>query len=262
MHARSLLFSAASLLFATSAHARADVVVDIASSTGDLVYDAVAYDVTVTNIGNRNADNVQLTVQLPETATSPTVHVLGNLLAFDGRCSQSGTQLLCSLGQIRKNRDAAVWFDLELPWSAAPLEVEASVRTSSREDSTNNNDDLHTASPSYYDVSIADGDLMLNEHCTGANLTAFFECTVSPSSISAQEAIFHGDGTISFPFAPVGYDGVWSQSSPDHLEFTYREYGVPVVEFVGDGVPGRCFEGLSTFPNSPNWVSPYSVCIQ
>ncbi len=262
MIVRTLCFSAASLLFATTAHARADVVVDIDSSTGDYVYDAVAYDVTVSNVGNRNADNVELTIQLPETANSPTVYVMGNLVAADGRCSQVDTTLVCSLGRVRKGKSSTVWFDLELPQSAAPLEVEASVVTSSRENSTSNNDDLHTASLAYFDAAIQDGDFMHIEHCTGQNLTAFFECTLSPSSISFHEATFHGDGSISFANAPLGYDGTWAQSSDDHLEFTYRFNGVPQVDFVGDGVGGGCFEGLSTFTNSSTYVSPYSVCIQ
>jgi hypothetical protein len=262
MIVRTLLLSLVSLAAAGTAHARADVVVDVSSSTGDFVYDAVAYDVEVSNIGNRHARDVEVVIQLPETNTSPGVFVMGNLVGADGRCSVNGTALECSLGRIRKGQSATVWFDLELPQSAAPLEVSADVSTSSRENSTSNNDDLHTAALEYYDVSIADGDLVLNEHCTGTGLVAFFECTTSPSSITSHDVVFHGDGTITFANAPPGYTGAWSQPSSDSLEFTYAFDGVPQVEFVGDGVSADCFEGLTSFPNSPSWVSPYSVCIQ
>ncbi len=262
MIVRTALLSFVSLAAAGTAHARADLIVDVSSSQGDFVYDAVMYDVQVSNIGNRNARGVELVVELPETATSPQVHVMGNLLAFDSDCVQSGTTLVCDLGRVRKNRSASIWFDLELPQSAAPLEVYAVVDTDSRENSTSNNDDLHAAALNYYDVPLSGGEVLLNEHCTGQDLTAFFECTLSPSSISSHGITLNGDGSISFDNAPPGYTGQWSQPSDDRLEFTYSFNNVVQVEFSGDGVPGDCFEGLTTFITSPTWVSPYSVCIQ
>lgn len=258
---RTLLLASSSLLFASTAMARADVVVDIDSSQGDFVYDAVGYDVTVSNIGNRNASDVELVIELPQTNTSPTVHIMGNLVAFDSACVQVGNTLECDLGRIRKGRSATVWFDLELPQSSAPLEVYADVSTRSRENSTTNNDDLHTASLEYYDIPLAGGEHVVNTHCTGQGLTAFFECSLYPSSLSSHGITLNADFSITFDFAPAGYTGVWSQPTDDSLEFTYLYNGQPHVEFVGQGVPGDCFEGLTTFPASPGWVSPYSVCL-
>lgn len=261
MKIATTLVTLATLFSATTALAASDLTVDVTSSQGDYVYDVVGFDVEVSNIGNRTAKNVAVTIDLPETNTSPTVYVMGNVVGFSSACSQSGTQLSCSLGRIRKGKSKSVWVDIELPESADSLAVSASVGTSSSENSTSNNDDTEEPSLLNYDVTIADGDLILNEHCTGMDLVSFYECVVSPGSISSHEAVYHGDGTISFPYAPPGYAGTWSQPTSDSLEFTYTHFGVPQTSFVGYGTSADCFEGVTVFLNS-SYVAPYSVCIQ
>jgi hypothetical protein len=97
----------------------------------------------------------------------------------------------------------------------------------------------------------------VNRHCTGTGLTAWYECTLFPSSISQHTAEFHADGTITFPGEP-DFTGGWSQNGDDHLAFTYYELGTPVASFEGRGASASCFEGLTAF--DPPWVAPYEVC--
>lgn len=96
-------------------------------------------------------------------------------------------------------------------------------------------------------------------HCTGQNLTSFFECQLYPSSITMHETILEVGGTIQFIGQPAQYGGTWSQPSPEHLSMTYTDTGVPVAHFEGDATTTGCFEGITTFPGS-SWVSAYLVC--
>ena len=110
-------------------------------------------------------------------------------------------------------------------------------------------------------VAVSAGDGAYIEHCTGTGLTAFYECTLFPSSITWHEHVFGPSGTLTIPEAP-DYTGTWSQPAPNRLVFRYYdETNALVATFDGLGVDEGCFEGLTTFPDS-EYVSPYSVCLQ
>ena len=258
MKTLTVLAGLAVVLSATPALAASDLEVTVSSPGVVLVDDVGTYDVIVANVGNKNASNVQLTIELPETNTSPSVYVLGDLGAYSSRCSQSGTELVCSLGKIRKNKSKVVSFDIALPYSAAPLDVTATAWTSSSENSTANNSDTVSASQSYYAVAVSAPVTMVNWHCTGQGLTSWFECELFPSSQSTHDAEFAVGGGISFSF-PTSIYGYWQQPTSDTLTFQYYDGTTLVADFSGVGVDGGCFEGLTTFPGS-NWVSPYQVC--
>ena len=103
--------------------------------------------------------------------------------------------------------------------------------------------------------------LMNNRHCTGTGLTAWYECTLFPSSISSHQAEFHDDGTITIPGEP-DYSGQWTVTTTvdgNFLEFYYEDPSGVVAEFEGWGADAACFEGLTTFPGS-SYVAPYEVC--
>ena len=245
-------------LLTLSAHADADLSVSLTMPTGTAVYDEDTVWVDVSNVGNKNAQSVSLTIQLPQTNTSPTVSVMGDLGAYDGDCTQSGTTLDCSLGRLKRGESVSVYLDIALPQSAAALTFEAEATTTSAESNTANNIDDADAVLTYYDVPISGPAAVTNQHCTGVGLTAFYECTLSPSSISSHAAILESDGSITLGYP--GYTGSWSQSSADTLWFAYTYYGTVVATFSGEGVDGSCFEGLTTFPGSA-YVSPYQVCL-
>ena len=256
----SALLGLSAFFVAAPALAAADLAVSIPAPTAAFVYDDLAYDVVVTNHGNKSAAAVTLTITLPETQTSPNVHVMGILGAVDSRCAPSGTQLVCQLGSLGKSATTTVSFAIALPEAAETLAVAAEATTSSKE--FNLADNVASDAPAllHYATALEDGDVLLNQHCTGQGLTSFYECTLYPSSISAHESVLHGDGTISFVDAPPGYTGVWSQSSDESLEFTYLYSGAVVAEFVGYGSSPGCFEGITSFPGSP-YVAPYEVCV-
>ncbi|MFO0756813.1 MAG: hypothetical protein U0359_09990 [Byssovorax sp.] len=261
---RTIVASAfAALLMSSTAHAapKTDLALSIAPPSGAHVYETGRYNLTVNNLTAKSASSVSLTIQLPPTHTSPSVYILGTLGARDSRCSVSGTTLSCNLGTLAGGASTVVFFDIALPYSAAPLVVSASVSTTTPETTLANNNAQHTASPLTYSVSMTPPETAINRHCTGQGLTSFFECELFPSSISEHTTIFNGDGSISFVDAPSGYTGVWSRPTPDHLQFEYYEGTDLVAEFDGYGVDGSCFEGTTLFPNSA-YMSMYEVCLQ
>ncbi|MCP4807559.1 MAG: hypothetical protein GY913_15230 [Proteobacteria bacterium] len=212
---------------------------------------------TVENTGNKTARSVEIVIELPETNTSPTVYVMGDVGSSHKKCSQSDTEIVCNFNSIKKGKSKTVWVDIALPWSADAIEFTADASTSSSESSTSNNDDTDVAEMAYIDTVLSGGESTTNSHCSGTGLTAFYECTLFPSSVMDHTAVLEGDWSISFPdFA--GYGGTWWQDSDDHLAFEYTYGGSVVAEFEGNG--GDCFEGLTTFPGS-SYVAPYEVCI-
>ena len=220
-------------------------------------YGVETHKVKVSNASG-NARNVSVTIQLPETNTSPSVYVLGDLVSYDSRCVEVGTTLECSLGRIKGGRAKTVSFEMALPWSAADLEFEATASTTSSDSNASNDSDSDVASVSYIDTVISGPQDITNQHCTGTSLVAFYECALFPSSLSGHTATLESDGSISFSF--TGYGGSWGQDSDDHLWMEYTSGGSVVAEFEGNGVGGDCFEGLTTFPGS-SYVSPYEVCL-
>ena len=248
------------LAASSTALANADVTPSITAPSGTYVYQTGRYNVSVSNIGNKTANSVTLTIQLPETNTSPTVYVMGTLGAKSTSCAQSGTRLTCALGSINRYTSKSVYFDIALPESADPLVFDVSVTTTSSENSTANNSASSTASLNNYDVSFTGPVTVSNSHCTGTALSAYYECTLFASSISSHSVEFADDGGISFPLYGADYTGAWWQDSADHLAFEYYELGTLIAEFEGWGVSAKCWEGLTTFPGS-SYVSPYRVCV-
>ncbi len=260
MSTYSILAGAAAFLIATPVLAAADVRVQIPAPAAVHVYDTTDYDVVVSNVGNKKAYGVQLVIELPETNTSPQVYVMGTTSGVDPRCSASGTQLVCSLGDIARNAQTVVSFGIALPQADEELAVTATATSTSPETTLANNTATDVAPLLGYAVAVQAGDVTTSRHCTGTGLASFYECELFPSSLSEHQAELLAGGLVSIPGEP-GYGGTWSQPTPDSLVMTYEELGVGVVaEFVGYGTSPDCFEGITTFPGS-TYVSPYEVCI-
>lgn len=254
--------SALALSFASlPAFAASDLTTSITQPTGDYVYDMATWSVQVSNIGNKSASNVSLTITLPQTNTSPTVYVMGTVGTLSSGCTRSSNVITCAMGTIARSTSKTATFQIALPQSDGTLDFASTVSTTSSENSTTNNSDSEVASLLYYSNPLSGDTAMVNDHCTGTGLEAYYECTLFPSSISSHSTTLNADGSISFGPEGEGYTGAWDQPTSDTLTFYYVEPdGVTVAaEFVGDGVPGGCFEGLTTFPGS-SYVSPYSVC--
>jgi uncharacterized repeat protein (TIGR01451 family) len=261
MNRPATLSALAALVFAVSAHAapRAPNVSTTISAPSGVLYGANArYTVQVSNVGNATASSVAITVQLPRTNTSPTVHVLGDLGAMHPSCTRSGTTLQCTVTNLRAGRSASVYFDIAIPYSAAPVALSASAVTAG-DSNTGNNTASRTLSLAAQNVSVNPTRNTFIRHCTGTNLISFFECELYPSSLMEHESVLHADGSITFPADPV-YGGSWSQPAPNRLVMTYTEGAAVVATFDGYGVDG-CFEGRTTFPGS-TYVSMYQVCLR
>lgn len=245
---------------ASPAFAAPDLTTRIAAPASTPVYDTARYTVTVTNGGQHTASNVVVTIQLPETNTSPQVHVMGSLGAKSGICAQSGTTLNCAVGSLAKRKSASVWFDVALPWSAAPLEFAVTGTTSTSESNTSNNGSSATASLTYDTVALAAPAPAIATLCTGTGLTSFYECALYPASQSSFALTFEDGGALSIAGEP-DYGGSWSVYGTG-LEFDLTYLGDVVASFEGDGVNPDCFEGLVTYPGDPGgFVSPYEICL-
>jgi hypothetical protein len=250
------------LLFASStAFAATDLAVRVDMPTGHDAYDFQTVQVTVHNVGSRSARDVMVTVLLPETSTSPTVHVLGDLDDIDPDCQLVGTALECDVGRVRRGRSTTLEFDIALPWSQAPINVGVIVSTSTTDSNPSNDLDQSTAEVNYPDLQLVGQQFITHHHCTGQGLNAFYDCVVSPSSITSHDVIFEANGSMTFAPGYSAYTGQWSQPTPDALVFEYRYNGTLVLEFSGDAVSAGSFEGMTTFPGR-SWVSPYEVIVK
>jgi len=240
-----------------------------ASRTADLeismslpVFDVDQSDtvtVTVDNVGTAHAGNVSIAIALPETATSPTTHVMGVVSNVDSSCWEDGTLIKCIMGSVSAGGSTSVSFDIALPQSSEDIEFYASTGSSSVETVLANNAVTEVADVLYPDLVLSGPVDMINQHCTGRDLSAFFECSLYPSSIGSHGITLEAGGTIAIGSTP--YTGSWSQPTDDSLWFEYVLFGRQRLEFHGNAVDGSCFEGLSTFPGSP-YVAPYRVCIR
>jgi Domain of unknown function DUF11 len=243
------------------AQAKADLKTTLTVPATTTVNDVAALSVKVENIGSKDALNTTLTIDLPATNTSPTVFVLGTLGTYDARCSLSGTKLTCALGIIKKFKSTTVAVNYTPPWAGESLTVTPSVTTTSAESSTTNNSDPEVVVVSYIDTPITGPVDVVNSHCTGTGLVAYFECECFPSSIMQHDSVFAADGTISFPTEP-DCEGTWTQPTDSELIMEYSCLGTVVANFSGNGVGGDCFEGLTTFPDDEVYIAPYEVCLQ
>ena len=234
------------------------------------VYSTGTYTVEVANIGNKDAAGVQITIQLPKTATSPQVYIMGNLMSYTtptlalggATGTDAGSRLIGNLGTIKRHNQKSVTFSIQLPEKTGALEIKASSTTTTQpEEAPDNNSDTEIAVLSYYPNSVPLDVDVQNKHCTGTSLTAYFECTKFPRSVTSHITQFHDNGaglrTITFPGNP-DYSGTWDLTG-GVLTFSYFDsMGINVANFSGRGVPNGYFEGLTTFPGSP-YVSPYRV---
>lgn len=261
MKSIQLAVALAALTIAPAAFARVDLSVSFDPPTAPLVDVPAAYAVHVDNLGNKTAKNVRVSVELPPTGTSPTQHVMGDLSNVDPACTLNGTTLDCDLGSIGRNGSKSVGFTLALPAAMRPLGFVVEASTTTRERDLSNNAVSHVVTPTYVDTPIAAPVDLLNRHCTGQGLSAFYECELYPSSITSHAITLNPDQSITFDNAPPTFTGQWVQAAPDELSFIYLDGGNLVAHFTGYGVGGGCFEGLTLFFNSP-YVAPYQVCIQ
>ncbi len=263
MNRPAALSALAALVFAVSAHAapRAPNVSTSISAPSGVLYGANArYTVQVANVGNAPASSVAITVQLPRTNTSPTVHVLGDLGAMHPSCTRVGTTLQCTVTNLRAGRSASVYFDLAVPYSAAPVALSANAVTAG-DSNAGNNSASRTLSLAAQSISVNPVRQTLIRHCTGTNLISFFECELYPSSLMEHESQLNLDGSITFlNIGSSTYGGTWTQPAPNRLRMTYTDGTNTVATFDGYGVDG-CFEGRTTFPNS-TYVSMYQVCLR
>lgn len=227
------------------------------------VYSPYQYTATVKNIGNANAANVKVIIDLPETDTSPTKYILGTLSGFNTQYCQVVTRKLqCTqTGNLGNNQQRVYTFNFELPISTKTLTLKATgTTTTANEVDQLNNSQSVTPALSYGSISIPQaGTNVLITSCTGHGLTSFFECELFPSSQQSHIFTLNADTSVTVYGQNVG---TWDQPNNSQLHL-YMFDGGTVVEHNGFARNGTCFEGMTTFdPNPGNYIAPYKVCVQ
>jgi hypothetical protein len=261
----SRLPSAAALLLAASPIAQAaapsaDLSVSVSAPSIEAVNTANRYTVRVSNIGRKDASASVLKVTFPLTNTSPQRFLLGQLSQLAPGCSLSLDTLTCNIAPIAKNNFREIAFTYSMPVTSTVVQLVAVASTNDRELSLINNRRVHQAVPSYPSLAIAADSTATNSHCSGTDLSAYFECELFPSSISSHAAVFHAGGILSIPEAP-DYTGAWQQAASNRLTFQYFDSNsLRILSFEGFGsVPG-CFDGITRFDDNQTYVSAYRVC--
>lgn len=234
------------------------------------------FSVTVKNFGSADSDPTTLTVNLLQTQTSPQTFLLGSLQSVPTGCTLSGRTLTCALGRLRYNgsqagRQRTVTFGYKIPVTTQALVLGAAT-TGTGEPPANATDNSATltAQVNHRSVPVVPG-VKTTFHCTGTALTAYFECTKFPSSITNHQVDYQPGGTLSIPGAP-GYTGSWSQADPTRLHVEYNNGSYAEAIFDGRSSDANCFEGITHFYDDPNpsdaippvlspYVSPYHVCM-
>ncbi len=252
------------MLSATTAFAAAsaDLQVQVQAPSTVQISTATAYAVTVKNNGPSTATSVNLVIEFPLTNTSPTVAILGTVTESDTRCVIASNKITCALGTLKKGKTASVSYTYTAPVSTKPLQMKATVSSAVTDNNPANNASSVIPNLVYPSRTILSANVV-NSHCTGTNLTSYFECLLFPSSLSSHETTLNADFTISF--TEPGYTGTWSQNTAKTtLFFEYFDGSGKVAEFNGYAINGsNCFDGLTTFfPEPSTYVSPYRVCIQ
>jgi hypothetical protein len=245
-----------------SAASGSDLAPTITVSGSTLVGTPTRYEVRIQNTGNKRSNATTVSIQLPITNTSPTTFIMGTLGAVPTGCIKTGTRLICSFpnGIARNSVSVAIGFDLTLPYSANPIVLRVDVDTNN-DTSYANNTTTSTAMQTYQTVAPPSVDFsVVNQHCTGTNLSSYFECIVSPGSVATHSATFLATGAIDL--GDPDYSGAWAVSGT-LLTFSYTELGQPFGSFIGQGVsvggPGQnCWDGRLT-TGGPSTVM-YRVC--
>lgn len=269
MHTRFFSLAAglgllANATVAFAAPPSADLQVQLSAPSSVQISTATTYVATVKNLGPATT-NATLVIEFPLTNTSPTVAILGTVTESESACAIGANKITCSAASLKKGKTATFSYSYAAPVSTKSLQMKATVTSSVTDSSTGNNTATVTPNLSYPARAITSA-TVTNSHCTGTNLTSYFECLLFPSSIASHETTLNADNTISF--TEPGYTGTWSQNAAKtSLSFSYFEGSgsgaVKIAEFNGFAINGAsCFDGLTNFFPASTYVSPYRVCLQ
>lgn len=244
-----------------------DIRVQVQGPATAVVNSPYQYTVNVRNIGGTKANGVTVVVDFPQTNTSPQVFVLGTVSGIGNGCQLVSRRLQCSAGNLNPNAQRNFTFNFAYPVSTKTLEIKATGASTSANEANPANNVASVFPAIGYATNQLTSANVLASHCTGTNLTSYFECELFPSSIASFTMTLDTGGTISNILEP-GYTGFWAQIQSTNqpfqqLQFTITETATgETINFNGFASTGTCFEGITTFSANSNYVSPYKVCVQ
>lgn len=236
-------------------------------NSSPLVESPYQYTSRVKNIGNQTATGVTTTVEFPLTNTSPTRYILGKLTgiqASGGTCSVVSNKIVCNFGNIGQNQTKYVRFNFEFQVATTAQTLISTVSTTSgNEFNPANNTRSLSPTLTYPDNIVSSGTFLVSS-CTGRSLTSYYECEISSGSVQTGLSLdLNLGGTLIVTGYP-NYFGFWDQNTMPNksLHFTIDGGTGTEVEFNGFATSGACFEGITAFPQSPNYNAAYRVCRQ
>lgn len=243
-----------------------DIRVQVSGPATAVVRSPYQYTVNVRNIGGSKANGVTVTVDFPQTNTSPQVFILGTVSGIGNGCQLVSRRLQCSAGNLNPNAQRNFTFNFAYPVSTKTLEIKATgVSTSANEANPTNNIASVFPAIGYATNQITSANVLIS-NCTGTNLTSFFECELFPGSQQNFTMTLDSGNTISN--LPSGYTGIWTQIQSTNQPFQQLQFTITetasgeLINFNGFASTNTCFEGMTTFSSNSNYVSPYKVCVQ
>jgi len=210
-----------------------------------------AYNVQVSNIGNRRARNVEVNVTLP---------VNGQYIQSNSSCTLSGQQLSCGLGKINAGGTRVIVFDFLAPAATETQYFTAVASTRSNESSLSNNQDTVVTQvnnpvppppPPPVAVTITPPEAFFMQTCTGSIPLTWQDCT--PYSLVEATIVLDLNGNVTVPNT-ANYIGTWSQSTDlKHLDVVVNNsYTSTTSTLMGSGVSADCFQGTTVHSDNNN----------
>ena len=227
------------------AHAarEADLNVDLQGAAQVNINDSAQFSVVTRNEGNRRANSVELDVVIPTSMT---------LTAYPGECSPTPSGLLCSLGNLRKNRSHTVSFNLTAPAQPGVATLVASANTRSRESDLADNSATHVVTvvdptppppppPASFPIT-SQTDLQLHMCVSTSAPLVWADCT--PGSLLSHMITLNTDNSVN-----PGVWGTWSQVASDQIVMNFFSTldNSAMSTMSGVAVSSTCFEGTTQY---------------
>lgn len=249
--------------FTFAAPQKADMSITLLGPATHPIATSAAYTITIKNNGPVTAKGINVEVTFPLTNTSPAVSILGTVTGVTSPCVIQSNKMKCTIASLNKNTSTSFNYQYNAPVSTKTLAMNAVVTTTITSDNnTGNNSASIVPNLTYPARPIVSGNVS-NSHCTGTNLTSYFECALYPSSIQTHTTVFNADNSITF--TEPGYTGQWQHPGGDTTKLRFEYFdgsSAKEIEFNGRSINGsNCFDGLTQFFPATTYVSPYHVCI-
>lgn len=234
-----------------------DLAVSISVPITILVGNVVPFRFEVENLSNKQASNVQLSIDLP---------LPGIISQLDSRCAlQTGSNeiVICQLDRVKSRSPVEVEIDYIVQSATGETVLSAEVSSDSAEDNMDNNyQQVDLNIQGQPGIPLSAGDQVYLVHCTQSNITSVTECRDSEILVAVYRVTLQADGTVQFPdFYP--HTVLWSQSQADisQVAVQYLLRGnSPTHSMTLSVIDEYCFAGTMTWVGYNGLLTAYELC--